>query len=207
VAQRATTTIPIFISTLTDPVLHGFVSSLEQPGGNITGVSGLGPELIGKQLELLKEAVPEVTRVAVLTDSTHPMVSPLMSEIEHAAQALGVRLQRLDVHGPQELGTALAAMTSERAEAIIVPPFPKFSVQRQPILEFAATHRLPVMATDRKEWVKEGGLMFYGVSITANHRRAAAFVDKILKGAKPADLPIERPTTFELVLNRASREG
>ena len=200
-AQQATATIPIVIVTLTDPLRAGFVSSLARPGGNITGVSGPSATFIGKQLELLTDAVPGVTRVTVLLHPTHPMASPIVSELARAAQALGVQLHLLEVHDPTELDTVLVAMTRTRAEALLVPPFPLFDVQRHRILAVAAQRRLPVMATDVRRWVEEGALLFYGMSSTANHRRAAAYVDKILKGAKPGDLPVEQPMKFELVIN------
>ena len=129
------------------------------------------------------------------------MASPIVSEIGRAAQALGIPLSLLDVHGPSALDTVLAAMTSTRAEALLVPPFPLFDAQRHRILAVTAQRRLPVMATDVRRWVEEGALLFYGLSSTANHRRAAAYVDKILKGAKPGDLPVEQPMKFELVIN------
>jgi putative ABC transport system substrate-binding protein len=200
-AQQATTTVPIVIVTLTDPIRAGFVSSLARPDGNITGVSGPSAAFIGKQFELLKDAMPGLTRVAVLLHPTHPMASPILSEIARAAQALRIQLHLLDVHGPNELDNALAAMTSDQADALLVPPFPLFDAQRQRILAFAAQHRLPVMATDVRGWVEEGALMFYGLSSTANYRRAAAYVDKILKGSKPGDLPVEQPMKFELIIN------
>jgi putative ABC transport system substrate-binding protein len=200
-AQQVTTTIPIVIVTLTDPMQAGFVSNLAQPGGNITGVSGPGVGVIGKQLELLKEAMPHLTRVAVLIHPTHPMASAITSEIALAAGALGVQLHMLDVPGPQEVDSALAALTSASADALIAPPFPLLFTQRHRILDLAAQRGLPVMATDRSAWAAEGALMFYGVSYTANYRRAAVYVDKILQGAKPGDLPVEQPTKFELVIN------
>jgi putative ABC transport system substrate-binding protein len=200
-AQQATTTIPIVIVTLTDPVQAGFVSNLARPGGNITGVSGPGVGVIGKQFELLKEAIPSLTRVAVFIHPTHPMASAITSEIALAARALGVQLQILDVPGPQEVDNALAALTREPADALIVPPFPLLFTQRHRILDFAAQRGLPVMSTDRRAWAAEGALMFYGVSFTANYRRAAVYVNKILQGTKPGDLPIEQPTKFELVIN------
>ena len=200
-AQQATTTVPIVIITLTDPIGAGFVSSLAQPGGNITGVSGPSAAFIGKQLELLKDAVLGINRVAVLLHPTHPMASPIVSEITRAAQALGIQLQLLEVHGPSELDPVLAAMTRTGAEALLVPPFPLFDAHRHRILDVAAQRRLPVMATDVRGWVEEGALMFYGLSSPANYRRAATYVDKILKGAKPADLPVEQPMQFELIIN------
>jgi putative ABC transport system substrate-binding protein len=200
-AQQATTTLPIVIITLTDPVSAGFVSNLVQPGGNITGVSGPGAAFIGKQFELLKDALPGLTRVAVLLHSAHPMASPTVRELERAARALGVQLHLLDVPGANALDTTLATLTGELADALLVPSMPMFFTQRKRILDFAAQRRLPVMATDRREWAEEGALMFYGVSYTANNRRAAVYVDKILKGAKPGDLPVEQPMQFALVLN------
>jgi putative ABC transport system substrate-binding protein len=200
-AQQATATIPIVLVTLTDPLRAGFVSSLARPGGNITGVAGPSAAFIGKQLELLKDAVPGVTRVTVLLHLPHPMASPIVSELTRAAQALGVQLHLLDVHGPTELENALAAVTSAQADALLVPPFPLFDAQRQRILAVAAQRRLPVIATDVRRWVEEGALLFYGMSSTANHRRAAAYVAKILQGAKPGDLPVEQPMQFDLVIN------
>ena len=206
-AQHATTTIPIVIATLTDPVSAGFVSSLARPSENITGVAGPSAAFIGKQLELLKEAVPRVTRVAVLIHPAHPLASPLVQELARAARSLGVQLQLLEVRSAAELDDVLAARPSEAAAALLVPPFPFLSAQRQRILAFAAQHRLPVMATDVRGWVEEGALLFYGLSQAANTRRAAAYVDKILKGAKPRDLPVEQPMKFELVLNLKTAKG
>jgi len=200
-AQQATTTIPIVIATLTAPVSAGFVRSLAQPGENITGVAGPSAEFIGKQLDLLKEAMPSVTRVAVLIHSVHPMAFPLVQELERAARSLGVQLHLLEVRSADALDNAFAAMSSEPADALIAPPFPLLSAQRQRILAFAAQRRLPVMATDTRGWVEEGALLFYGLSHAANTRRAAAYVDKILKGAKPGDLPVEQPMKFELIIN------
>jgi len=200
-AQQATTTVPIVISTLTDPVSAGFVSSRAQPGGNITGVAGPGAEFIGKQLELLKEVMPRVTRVAVLIHPAHPMASPLGQELARAARLLGVQLHLLEVRSADALDDALVAIPSEPIDALIAPPFPLLSAQRKRILAFAAQRRLPVMATDIRGWVEEGALLFYGLSHAANARRAAAYVDKILKGAKPGDLPVEQPMKFELIIN------
>ena len=206
-AQQATATIPIVIVTLTDPLQAGFVRSLAQPGGNITGVSGPSAAFIGKQLELLKDAVPGLTRVAVLIHPTHPMASPIVSELARSAPALGVQLHLLDVHGPSELDAALATLTRAQADALLVPPFPLFDGQRHRILAVAAQRRLPVMATDVRRWVEEGALLFYGISSTANYRRAATYVAKILKGAKPGDLPVEQPMQFELVINLKTAEA
>jgi putative ABC transport system substrate-binding protein len=206
-AQQATTTVPIVMITLTDPIGAGFVSSLARPGGNITGVAGPSAAFIGKQCELLKDAVPGITRVAVLLHPTHPMAAPIVSEVARAAQALGLQLQLLEVHGPSEVDPVLAAMTRTHAEALLVPPFPLLDAHRHRILAVAAQQRLPVMATDRREWVEEGALLFYGLSSTANYRRAATYVDKILKGAHPGDLPVEQPMQFELVVNLKTAEA
>jgi putative tryptophan/tyrosine transport system substrate-binding protein len=200
-AQQATTTVPIVMITLTDPLGGGFVSSLARPGGNITGVAGPSAAFIGKQVELLKDAVPGITRVAVLLHPTHPMAPPIVSELARAAQALGIQLRLLEAQGPSEVDTLLAAMTRTDAEALLVPPFPLFDAHRHRILAVAAQRRLPVMATDRRGWVEEGALLFYGLSSTANYRRAATYVDKILKWAHPGDLPVEQPMQFELVIN------
>jgi putative ABC transport system substrate-binding protein len=165
------------------------------------GVSGPDAEFIGKQFALLKEAVPGATRVAVLMHPTHPMAAAIASELASAARALGVELHLLDVRDAHALDTTLAALTSVSTEALLVPPFPLFDAQRKQILAVTAQSRLPVMATDGRGWVEEGAVMFYGLSPTATHRRAAAYVDKILKGAKPGDLPVEQPMTVELVIN------
>jgi putative ABC transport system substrate-binding protein len=206
-AQQAPATIPSVIVTLTDAMRAGFVSSLARPGGNITGVAGPSVEFIGKHLELLKDAVPGVTRVTVLLHPTHPIASPIVNELARAAPALGVQLHLLNVHGPTELDNALVAMARAHADALLVPPFPLFNAQRQRILAVAAQCRLPVIATDVRRWVEEGALIFYGLSNTANHRRAAAYVDKILKGGKPGDLPVEQPMKFELVINLKTAEA
>jgi putative ABC transport system substrate-binding protein len=200
-AQQATTTIPIVMVILTDPLVAGFVGSLARPGSNLTGVSGLGPEIMGKQLELLTEALPGIKRVAALTHPAHPLVSALVQELERAARALGVQLHLLEVPNADALDHALAALPNEAAEALIVLPFPLLFGQRQRILAFAAQRRLPVIATDLREWAEKGALLFYGVSLTDNYRRAAVYVDKLLKGVKPEDLPVERPKQIELVLN------
>jgi putative ABC transport system substrate-binding protein len=200
-AQHATTTIPIVMVILTDPLVVGFVDSLAQPGGNLTGVSGLGPEVMGKQLELLTEALPGIKRVAGLTHPAHPLAPALVQELERAARALGVQLHLVEVRNADALDNALAALPNEAAEALIVLPFPLLFGQRKRILAFATQRRLPVIATDLREWAEEGALLFYGVSLTGNYRRAAAYVDKLLKGMKPEDLPVERPEQIELVLN------
>ena len=200
-AQHATRTIPIVIETLTDPVLAGFVTSLAQPGGNITGVVGLAPEVGGKQLELLKEAVPGVRRVALLANPENPNAPAVVHEIERAAHALGLEVHRLAVREASELASAFATMVTEQVDALLVLPDPMLAAQRRQIVDFAAAHRLPAMYAESKVWTEVGGLMSYGPSGTAHGRRVAHYVERILKGAKPADLPVERSMQFELVIN------
>ena len=199
-AMRATTTIPIVMVSLGDPVAAGFVASLARPGGNITGLSGFSPELSGKQLELLKEVVPNVARVALLANPTNPHTPFIVSEAEMAARALGVQLHLLEVREPNELGSVFAAMTTARANALLVLPDPMLSGQSGRIVELAAQSRLPAMYAELS-WALAGGLMVYGVSLDDMNRRAATYVDKILKGAQPGDLPVERPVKFTLVIN------
>jgi len=202
-AQHATTTIPIVAPRMGDPVGDGLVVSLARPGGNITGLTFLGPELSPKRLEILKEAVPRVSRVAVLW---HPgafaeqTTRTMFKETEAVARTLGVHLQRVEVRGPGELDRAFAAMTRARADAVIVFPSPMLFSQRKRVVELAAAHRLPSISNAR-EYAALGGLIAYGASITDLTRRAATYVDRILKGAKPSDLPVERPEKFELVVN------
>ena len=199
-AMRATTTIPIVMVSLGDPVAAGFVASLARPGGNITGLSGFSPELSGKQLELLKEVVPNVARVALLANPTNPHTPFIVSEAEMAARALGVQLHLLEVREPNELGSVFAAMTTARANALLVLPDPMLSGQSGRIVELVAQSRLPAMYAELS-WALAGGLMVYGVSLDDMNRRAATYVDKILKGAQPGDLPVERPVKFTLVIN------
>jgi len=199
-AQRATRTIPIVMSGLTDPVETGLVASLARPGGNVTGLSGFSTEIVGKQLELLKEMAPKVSRVAILwnpANQSHPL---LLREAEAAARLLRVQLQTLEVRGPDDFETAFAAVTRERAGALLVAADGMFLLHRARIADLAAKTRLPAMYGLR-EYVDAGGLVVYGPSLRENFRRAATYVDKILKGAKPADLPVEQPTRFELVIN------
>jgi putative ABC transport system substrate-binding protein len=201
VAKEATATIPIVMITVGDAVGSGFVASLARPAGNITGLSILTPELSGKRLELLKEIVPRLSRVAVFTTSTSSGRTQIQKELDLAAGALGVRLQYPDILSPKDVETAFGAAVKERADAVLFRvPGPSASSQRPQIAELAVKSRLPVIY-DRAEYVEDGGLMSYGVSLTDLHRRAAIYVDKILKGAKPADLPVEQPKKFELVIN------
>ncbi len=198
-AKEATSTIPIVMVYVVDPVRAGLVASLAHPGGNVTGVSfTAGPEIAGKHLQLLKEAVPTLSRVAVL--SAPGVAATSLRETEVAARALGLTLQPYEVREPKEFERAFTAMTKARAEALLVlAALPNFS-HRQRIAEFAAQSRLPAMYPGR-EYVEAGGLMAYAANAPAMFRRAATYVDKILKGAKPADLPVEQPTKFDLIIN------
>jgi len=201
-AKAATVTIPIVITNDNDPVANGFVASLARPGGNITDLSSLSPEIYGKQLELLKEIVPQLSRVAVLGASAEPGHAQALRETERAARTLRVQLQYLDVQGPSDTETAFRAARSGRADAVLMlTSAVLFSHQKQ-VVDLAAKSRLPVMYfLASPGFTAGGGLMSYGASITDMDRRAATYVDRILKGAKPADLPVEQPTRFELVIN------
>jgi putative ABC transport system substrate-binding protein len=202
-AQYATRTIPIVMAGAgDDPVRQGFVASLAHPGGNITGLSFLGEELSGKRLELLKETVPQSTRIAVLANPAYPAYETTMHNLTGAARALGLHLHVVEVHRADELDTAFAALTQAGADAVMVIPDAVLlnSGRGQVVADLAATHRLPVMYGWR-EWVVAGCLMSYGPSRPGMYRRVAIYVDKILKGAKPAELPVEQATTFELVIN------
>ena len=199
-AKEATVTIPIVMAFDSDPIGNGFVASLARPGGNITGLSALSPELSGKQLELMKEIVPKLSRVAVLGNSNEPANPKTLKEIELAAEALGVQVQPRDVLGPKDIETAFRAATKARADALLVLVSGVLADHRTQIANLALQSRLPVTYYQR-EFVEDGGLMSYSASYTDLDRRAATYVDKILKGAKPADLPVEQPTKFELVIN------
>ena len=199
-AKEATSTIPIIMSQDNDPVGNGFVASLARPGGNITGLATLRSELSGKRLELLKEIVPKLSRIAVLGMSTNPGNSQLLKETELAAGAFGVKLQYLDIQNPKDIESGFRAASKGRADAVLVLAGPVFSSRRTEVVQLAIKSRLPAIY-DRRDFGEAGGLMTYGVSVADLDRRAATYVDKILKGAKPADLPIEQPTKFELVIN------
>jgi putative ABC transport system substrate-binding protein len=199
-AKDATVTIPIVMAMDADPVGQGFVANLGRPGGNITGLSTLAPELSGKRLELLKETVPQLSRVAVLGTSTSSGTAPSLKEVELAAGAFGVKHQFLDVLDPKDIEIAFRAASKGRAGAVLVIGGPFFASQRKQIADFATKSRLPTMYPF-PEFVEAGGLMSYSTSITDLFRRAATYVDKILKGAKPPDLPVEQPTKFELIIN------
>jgi ABC-type uncharacterized transport system substrate-binding protein len=198
--QQATRSIPIVMTVVSDPVESGLVGSLARPGGNVTGLSLMHPDLSGKRLELLKEVIPKLSRVAVLSNLSNPIIPPLLRETEAAARAVGVQLQVVEVRGPIELDSAFGAMTRDRAGALVVLPDGTFQNERRRIAALAAKGRLPTMYAWR-EAVDDGGLMAYGASVPDILRRAATYVDKILKGTKPADLPVEQPLKFELVIN------
>jgi putative ABC transport system substrate-binding protein len=199
-ARDATETIPIVMAAGGDLVRLGVVASLAQPGGNLTGLSIMTQELDGKRLELLKEALPHVSRVAVLWNASNPARPDAFREIEATARGLGLQLHSLAVWHPDELDSAFAAMSREGAEALITLGDAVLWNQRARVVALAAQHRLPAVF-DAREFADAGGLMAYGPHVPDSYRRAASFVDKILKGAKPADLPVEQPTKFELVLN------
>ncbi|HEY3305384.1 MAG TPA: ABC transporter substrate-binding protein [Candidatus Binatia bacterium] len=197
-AKKATTTIPIVFAGAGDPVRAGLVSSLARPGGNVTGLSILNPELEGKRLELLKETFPRVTRVAYFWDPANPGAG--LVRLQAVAPSLGLQIQSLEVRSAEGFGSAFEAALRERAQAITVAAVPVISINQKRIVEFAAKNRLPAIYP-YSEFIIGGGLMFYGISFSDLYRRAATYVDKILKGAKPADLPVEQPTKFELVIN------
>jgi len=201
IAKEATKTIPIVMATSADALGEGFVNNLAHPGGNVTGMTFFaGPENAGKQLELLKTAIPTAARIAVLTNPTSGAHAAFIRESRSAARALGAQLLVSEARSPDELDAAFAAMTRERAGALIVVSDAMFYGQRRRIVDLAATSRLPVIYS-QKEFVDTGGLMSYGANLPDMYRRAAAHVDKILKGTKPGDIPVEQPTTFELVIN------
>jgi putative ABC transport system substrate-binding protein len=199
-AKEVTTTIPIVMAQDSDPVGSGFVASLARPGGNITGLATLAPEISGKRLELLKEIVSKLSRVAVLGTSTVPGTAQVLKEAELAAGALRVQIQYLDVRGPKDIETVFREASKARADAALVLPSGILNAHRTQVVELAVKSRLPAIYY-AADWVEDGGLMTYGVSFTDLYRRTAVYVDKILKGTKPADLPVEQPTKFELVIN------
>ena len=199
-AKQATSTIPIIMAQDTDPVGNGFVASLARPGGNITGLSALSPEISGKQLELLTEIVPKLSRLAVLWASNNPGIAPSLRELERAAGALEVKLQFLEILGREHIESALRRARDERANAVLVLTSGVAAANRKEIAGFAAKSRLPAIYP-RREYVEDGGLTSYGASFTEMNRRAATYVDKILKGYKPADLPVEQPIKFEFIIN------
>jgi putative tryptophan/tyrosine transport system substrate-binding protein len=202
-AKQATSTIPIVAVAMADPVGDELVASLARPGGNVTGTTFLGPELVAKRLQLLRDIIPGLARVAALWHphayGEHTMAS-VVKDIEDAARTLGMQLQLVPADGPHDIASAFSTMAKERAGAFIVLPSPMLFGEHRRIVELAANNRLPGMYQAR-EFVDAGGLMSYGANLNDLFRRTATYVDKILKGAKPADLPVERPTKFELVIN------
>ena len=199
-AKEATTTIPIVMAYIIDPVATGFVATLARPGGNVTGLSMMAPDLVRKQMELLNEVIPKVSRLAVLWNPANLAGTPQLREAKVAARALGMQLQLVEALGPKEIDGAFAAMTREGAGALIVLADAMLISQRTRIVALAAKTRLPAVY-GQQEYADAGGLMSYSASRFDSYRRAAVYVDKLLKGAKPADLPVEQPTTFQLVVN------
>ena len=202
-AQQATTTIPIVVTAMGDPVRDGLVASLARPGGNITGTTFLGPELVPKRLSFLRELLPTISRVAVLWHPgafSEPTIREMLNEVAQAARTLGVQLQLVEVRSADEFDHAFTTMVGARAEALFQFPSTLFFNERRRIVDLAARHRLPAMFNAR-EFVQLGGLIAYGANLAELNWRAAAYVDRILKGAKPFDLPIEQPTKFELFIN------
>jgi putative ABC transport system substrate-binding protein len=200
-AKQATTTIPIVMGSLAaNPVETGFIASLARPGGNITGMTEMAAQLSGKRLELIKATVPGLSRVAVFWNPPNPAYGPALRELEAAAPTLGLKLQRLEVRVPGDLEGAFEAAARQRVGALIAPSDPLVSNRPRMIADLALKYRLPTMMVN-KEFVEAGGLLSYGPDLTDSYRRAAAYVDKILKGANPADLPMEQPTKFDLFVN------
>ena len=200
-AQRATTTIPIVMVASGDPVASGFVASLSHPGSNLTGLSNIFTDLSSKYLELLRAAVPKLSRVAVLMNPHHPLHAGALKQIQATAKTMRVELPSVEASAAGQIDAAFGVMRRKRAGALIVLADPFFTTQARRIVEIAAKDRLPTIFWTR-EHVEAGGLMSYGQDLAEHFRRAATYVDKILKGAKPRDLPVEQPTKLELVINR-----
>ncbi|HXV80449.1 MAG TPA: ABC transporter substrate-binding protein [Candidatus Binatia bacterium] len=199
-AKKATTTIPIVMAAVGNPVGSGFVASLARPGGNVTGFTTITRELDGKRLELLKEAAPNVSRVAIIWNP-ESAATPVFKAIETAAEPLRLQLQSLEVRAPEDLDRAFRDAAKEHSQAVVVLRNPAIVMnERRRVVKLAIASRLPTIYDDRA-FVEAGGLMSYGTNIADLYRRAATYVDKILKGAKPADLPVEQPTKFEFVIN------
>jgi putative ABC transport system substrate-binding protein len=199
-AKRATKTIPIVFPVTFDPVESGFVASLARPGGNLTGLSTVNPDAAAKRVELIKEVMPRISRLAVLRNPTNSGSQFPLKETEAGAKRLAIRLQVLEARGANDLATAFHAAAKERADAMIVLADALFFAQRDQIAQLGIKHRLPSMFDDAQS-VEAGGLISYGANLADLFRRSAVYVDKILKGAKPADLPVEQPTKFEFVIN------
>ncbi len=199
-AKAATSTIPIVMASVGDPVGAGFIASLARPGGNITGIAIMADTLVSKELELLRQLVPGATRIAVLHNSTNRSYVSILKEMEAAAAKLGLRLLRVDVTHANRLESGLAEIAAQRPDALIVSSDGIFSSQQKTIVPFAARNRIPALYSTSTQ-VAAGGLVSYASSVEWRYRRAATYVDKILKGAKPGDLPVEQPTGVELVIN------
>jgi putative ABC transport system substrate-binding protein len=195
-ARQATTEIPIVMAAAGDPIGTGLISSLARPGGNITGLSNMSPELYAKTLELIREVLPSTRRVGVLANPSDPFSRPFVEQVESGGHTLGIAIQTIRVRSVEEFDAAFAAMKKERADAVIV----QGSLPRKPALDLALKHRLPPIGTDRL-LTHDGGLLSYSPNQNDIYRRAAFYIDRILKGAKPADLPVVQPTKFELVIN------
>jgi putative tryptophan/tyrosine transport system substrate-binding protein len=199
-AKRATKTIPVVMAASGDPVGSGIVASLRRPGGNITGLSSTIPELNAKRVELLRQVLPKLSRLGVILNMRNPVIPPQWDVIEASARSFGIEAHLLDVRSPEDLRKSFETAARHRAEALVVGVDGVTQANLRPIAELAAQHRLPTIY-GAKDYVDHGGLMAYGASDEHMYRRAASFVDRILKGAKPSDLPVEQPTTFELALN------
>jgi putative tryptophan/tyrosine transport system substrate-binding protein len=199
-AKRATSTIPIVMVAAGDPLGNGLVASLARPGGNVTGTSVMAPDLGGKRLELLKELLPRLARVAVLWNAANPYSANVFKETQGPGRTLGIEVQSLEVRGPDDLDGAFEAARKQRPDAMIAVDDPLTLSYRKRIADFATGQRLPSLSGFR-EFVEVGGLISYGANLDDVYRRSAGYVDKILKGAKPADLPVEQPTKFDLVIN------
>ena len=204
-ARHATTTIPIVMASGNDPVGLGLVASLARPGGNITGLTYLAEGLIGKLLEFLQTVVPDVSRVAVLWNALNPLHAHLRRQIQPVAQKLGITLLGVEVRSASDLEAAFAAISQEHIHALVVPPDSLTLTERKRVVDLAARHRLPAIY-GFKEQVVDGGLMAYGANLPDSYRRSASYVDKILKGARPADLPVEEPMRFEFVINLSTAQ-
>jgi putative ABC transport system substrate-binding protein len=198
--KEATSSIPIVMTQANDPVGSGFVATLARPGGNITGLSSFSPELSGKRLEILKEIIPGLSRIAVFGTSTSPGNAQALKDIEIAAAALGVKLHYVDVLSPKDISTAFRDANKGQDNAVLMNVSGSLAIQQKELAAFAVKSRLPVMY-EHKQYLEAGGLMSYGPDIPDMYRRAAIYVDKILKGANPAELPVEQPSKFELIIN------
>ena len=205
-AKRATSTIPIVMTAPGDPVGSGLVASLARSGGNVTGMSLMGPDLGGKRLELLKELLPALARVAVLWNAATPNSAVVLKEVQEAGRRMAIEVQSLEVRSPDEFDGAFEAATKQRLDAKITAEDPLTLSYRKRIADFATGQRLPSLS-GLKEFVEAGGLISYGADLDDLYRRAAGYVDKILKGAKPADLPVQQPTKFDLVINLISAKA